>query len=212
MSLPSWSEQYRRRREIAGRFGGVFSLPIERRVRDVLLRHVADGACVLEIGAGDRSMGDKLRAQRAGLRYESLDIDPQREHDYRNLGELTRRYDCVFALEVIEHLPLEEITTWLQRIRGAVRPGGVLILSTPNTFFPMAYLRDVTHRTPLCYDELGALVEGAGFHVERIVRIYHDPVHRKLLRRYLFGWLFRMICIDFARQILVVARTPSSPH
>ncbi len=154
-------------------------------------------------------MGEKLRAQRPGMRYESLDIDPQGEHDYRDLGELTRQYDCVFALEVIEHLPLEEITPWLRQLRGAVRPGGVLILSTPNTFFPMAYLRDVTHRTPLCYDELGALVEGAGFGVERIVRIYHDPVHRKLLRRYMFGWLFRLICVDFARQIVVVARAPN---
>ncbi len=44
--------------------------------------------------------------------------------------------------------------------------------------------------------------------MERIVRIYHDPVHRKLLRRYLFGWLFRMISIDFARQIVLVARKP----
>ncbi len=209
MSLPSWSQQYRRRREIAARFGGIFSVPIERRVRDVLLEHVADGASVLEIGAGDRSMGDKLRAKRMGLTYESLDIDSQGMHDYRDLSELSRQYDCVFALEVMEHLSLEEITPWLQQLRGAVRPSGVLILSTPNTFFPMAYLRDVTHRTPLCYDELGALVEGAGFAVERIVRIYHDPVHRKLLRRYVFGWLFRLICIDFARQIVVVARLKS---
>jgi hypothetical protein len=80
------------------------------------------------------------------------------------------------------------------------------VLSTPNTFFPMAYLRDVTHRTPLCYDELGALVIGAGLRVEQIVRIYHDPIHRKLLRRYAFGWLFRLISVDFARQIVLVGR------
>jgi hypothetical protein len=55
---------------------------------------------------------------------------------------------------------------------------------------------------------LAALVEGAGLHVERIARIYHDPLHRKLLRRYLFGWLFRLIGIDFARQIALVARRP----
>jgi hypothetical protein len=28
---------------------------------------------------------------------------------------------------------------------------------------------------------------------------------RRLLRQYLFGWLFRMIGIDFARQIVLVA-------
>jgi len=206
MPLPSWSEQYRRRRAVAARFGGIFDLPIERRVRDVLLGEISDGAAVLEIGAWDRAMGDKLRAARPGLVYESLDIDPHGDHDYRDLSEVRREFDCAFALEVIEHLPLDAITPWLDEIRRVLKPGGKLVLSTPNTFFPMAYLRDVTHQTPLCYDELGALVEGAGFEVTRIVRIYHDPVHRKLLRRYLFGWLFRMISVDFARQIVLVAK------
>jgi hypothetical protein len=85
-------------------------------------------------------------------------------------------------------------------------PGGRLVLSTPNTYYPPAYLRDVTHRTPLCYDELAGLVGAAGLEVERIARVYHDPVHRAFLRRYLFGWLFEMIGIDFARQIILVAR------
>lgn len=202
----SWSEQYRRRREIAARFGWIFALPIERRIREVLFSQIADGANVLEVGAGDRSMGTTLKAKRPKLRYESLDIDPHGHHEYRDLAEVTSQYDCVFALEVVEHLPLGEISPWLARLGEILKPGGTLVLSTPNTFFPMAYLRDVTHQTPLCYDELGALVEGAGLRVERIVRIYHDPVHRKLLRRYLFGWLFRMISIDFARQIVLVAR------
>jgi SAM-dependent methyltransferase len=206
MALPSWSEQFRRRKEIAARFGGIFDLPIRRRVREVLVEQLAPDASVLEIGAGDRSMAETLRRARPGLRYESLDIDPHGQHEYRDLSEVRSQYDCVVALEVIEHLALEEIAPWLAGLREVIRPGGKLVLSTPNTYFPMAYLRDVTHRTPLCYDELGGLVEGAGLHVERIVRIYHDPVHRKLLRRYLFGWLFRMISLDYARQIVLVAR------
>ena len=55
----SWSEQYKLRREAARRFGRIFALPIVRRVRDVLLECVADGARVLEVGAGDRRNGWK---------------------------------------------------------------------------------------------------------------------------------------------------------
>lgn len=206
----SWSEQYKLRRAAAERFGRVFSLPIVRRVRDVLLDCVAERTRVLEVGAGDRRMGELLRARREGVEYRSIDIDPHGEHDYRSLDEIDRAFDCVFAFEVVEHIAAEEIPGWLARLSELLSPGGRLVLSTPNTYYPPAYLRDVTHRTPLCYDELAALVSAAGLEVERIARVYHDPVHRKLLRRYLFGWLFEMIGIDFARQIILVARKPAA--
>jgi len=201
----SWSRQYRLRREAAARFGDIFALPLVKRVREVLVAHVDDGARVLEVGAGDRRMGDTLMASRRNVAYESMDVDPHGEHEYRTLEEIQGTYDAVFSFEVVEHLSLEEIHEWLARLATLIRPGGHLLLSTPNTFYPPAYLRDVTHRTPLCYDELAALVAGAGLHVERIVRVYHDPVHRRFLRRYAFGWLFRLIGIDFARQIVLVA-------
>ena len=84
-----------------------------------------------------------------------------------------------------------------------------MLLSTPNTFYPPAYLRDATHRTPLCYDELAGLVTAAGLEVTRVARVYHDPVHRRFLRQYCLGWLFRLIGIDYARQIVLVAHKPA---
>ena len=206
----SWSEQYKLRREAAQRFGRIFALPIEKRVRDVLLQCVDDRARVLEVGAGDRRVGELLRGNREGVDYRSMDIDPRGEHDYRSLDEIDRAFDCVFAFEVVEHIAAEEIPGWLARLAELLAPGGRLVLSTPNTYYPPAYLRDVTHRTPLCYDELAALAAAAGLEVQRIARVYHDPVHRTLLRRYLFGWLFEMIGIDFARQIILVARKPAA--
>ena len=204
----SWSELFRRRREAAREFGPLFGLPIVNRVRQVLLECVRDGDRVLEVGAGDRSLGEMLLATFRDITYQSLDIDPHGKHDFRAWSEVRTTYNVAFACEVVEHLPLEEIPDWLSRLATCLRPGGRLLLSTPNTYYPPAYLRDATHRTPLCYDELAGLVAASGLHVERIVRIYHDPLHRKFLRRYLFGWLFRLIGIDFARQIVLVARKP----
>jgi SAM-dependent methyltransferase len=205
----SWSEQHNFRREAAARFGPIFSLPIIKRVRDVLLDCVRDHARVLEVGAGDRRMRRLLAERRAGIEYRSLDIDAQGEHDYRSFAEVDGRFDCVFAFEVVEHVAFDELPAWLRSLSDALAPGGKLLLSTPNTYYPPAYLRDASHRTPLCYDELAGLVRAAGFEVSRIVRVYHDPVHRALLRRYAFGWLFRLIGIDFARQIVLVADKPA---
>lgn len=181
-----------------------------KRVREVVVDHVANGARVLEVGAGARGMELNLFDARREIMYESCDIDRRTRHDYHDLADVVGPYDVILALEVIEHLSLEEINAWLARLKALLVGGGKLILSTPNTYYPPAYLRDATHRTPLCYDELAALVELGGFEVERLVRIYHDPVHRKVLRRYLLGWLFRAIGIDFARQIMLVARKPTA--
>jgi 2-polyprenyl-3-methyl-5-hydroxy-6-metoxy-1,4-benzoquinol methylase len=153
-------------------------------------------------------MREHLHARRARVAYESMDIDPRGEHEYRGLDEIRQRYECIGAFEVAEHIPPDDVLAWLTRLGELLEPGGRLVLSTPNTFYPPAFLRDVTHRTPLCYDELAALTTCAGLQPTRIVRIYHDPVHRALLRRWLFGWLFRMIGIDFARQIVLVAEKP----
>jgi 2-polyprenyl-3-methyl-5-hydroxy-6-metoxy-1,4-benzoquinol methylase len=231
-STYSWSLQYARRKTAAQRFGkSVFDLPVVKRLRDLVVAAVPAQGRVLEVGAGERKIERLLAQHRPSVRYESFDIDPHGEHAYRDWSEVTSAlaghvgeslrdsptrlgetrpraggFDCVLALEVIEHLPLEEIPPWLSQLTAVLRPGGRLILSTPNTFCPPAYLRDATHRTPLCYDELAGLVAGAGLQVERICRIYNDPLPRFFLRRYAFGWLFRLLGIDFARQIALVAR------
>lgn len=206
----SWSDLYRHRRAAAARLGKIENLPIVRRVREVLCELVRDRDRVLEVGAGDRKMKTMLEQAGRRVEYRSLDIDPHGQHDYRSFDEINEPFDGAFAFEVIEHLPADAIHGWLGQLYSVVRPGGWLVLSTPNIYYPPAYLRDVTHRTPLCYDELAGLAAAAGFDVERVVRIYHDPVHRKLMRRYLFGWLFRMLGFDFARQIVLVARRPSA--
>lgn len=202
----SWSHLYKSRQAIARRFGRIFSLPIVRRLREVFAAQIRPNDRVLEVGAGDRGMA-RLVADRQA-RYESCDPDPQGQHEYKSLEEAAGLYDCIASFEVIEHLSLDEILPWLAKLAALLAPGGRLILSTPNTYYPPDFLRDATHRTPLCYDELGGLVESSGLKVTQLVRVYHDPLHRKFLKRYVFGWLFRMIGIDFARQIVLVAEKP----
>jgi 2-polyprenyl-3-methyl-5-hydroxy-6-metoxy-1,4-benzoquinol methylase len=202
----SWSALYRHRRAAQARFGDLYQLPLAKRASDVVMQAARGAHTLLEVGAGDRRLAQKIAQYSPDCTYRSLDIDPEGEHDYRSFAQLDRTFDCVVALEVVEHLTLDEIRAWLADLYRALGAGGTLVLSTPNTYYPPAYLRDATHRTPLCYDELAGLLTAAGFEVTRILRIYNDPVPRKILRRYLLGWLFRALGLDYARQIVVVAR------
>ena len=127
------------------------------------------GRTVLDIGCGAGLLAEPLA--RLGAAVTGIDAAPEniavaQAHavsgglsiDYRAGGiEATRdaRYDLVTCLEVIEHVVDRE--TFVAGLAGAVAPGGLLVMSTPN-------------RTPLSRLALIGIAEGTG----RIPRGTHD--------------------------------------
>lgn len=208
MSL-DWQQLYQHRKDIARRFGDIWALPVANRYHRVVADIGSAGTKLLEIGAGDRSFEKKMQGYWGELEYFSCDIDPTYPHDFNHIDEVEGEYDLICAFEMIEHVTLEEAAHVIERCYEVVRPGGRIALTTPNIYYPPAFMRDVTHVTPFCYDELGALLSLAGFHVQSIHRLYHDSIVKKLIRRFLMYPIFRAIGIDFAKQIIVVANKPA---
>jgi SAM-dependent methyltransferase len=169
---------------------------------------IRTGERVLDVGASDGRFGRRLAA---GAKYQTLDTDPAVAADYRSFADLpARAFDVVTCFETVEHLGLEEACRLLAAAARALRPGGRLYLSTPNIHHPWAYMRSATHRTPFCYDELGALVEMHGFALDALFRCHRDAVVKAALRRLAYP-LYRLLGIDWAKSILVVAhRRPDS--
>jgi 2-polyprenyl-3-methyl-5-hydroxy-6-metoxy-1,4-benzoquinol methylase len=78
-------------------------------------------------------------------------------------SEDRRQFDLLIMAEVIEHLPGHVLDQTLERIRGLLRPGGTLIVTTPNnenlgdaqvfcpvcqqTFHPWQHVRNFTHES-----------------------------------------------------------------
>jgi SAM-dependent methyltransferase len=74
-------------------------------------------------------------------------------------------FDAIFAMDVIEHFGKDEVLTFLDRAAGALRPGGRLVLQTPNADSPMfnnVRYGDFTHEGGFTPEGLARLMHLAG--------------------------------------------------
>lgn len=108
-------------------------------------RHLASlpaGAAVLDVGCGDgafcaffQSMGYEVRG--IDISRRAIDYARRRHTDIAfevrliedEAAEYPAAYDCVFSSEVIEHL--FDVGGYLRAINHALKPGGMLVLTTP---------------------------------------------------------------------------------
>ncbi|NOZ19788.1 MAG: methyltransferase domain-containing protein [Planctomycetes bacterium] len=201
-----WAKAHRLRLVARTRYQSIWSLGIVSRAEDLVLDGAEGPVSLLDIGAGNRGLDERLRKAHPELAYKSLDTDETHPHDYRDLAEVKEEFDRAVMFEVIEHLPHAEGIEMLRRVRSVLRKGGLLFVSTPNVYHPFQYFRDASHVTPYAYEELGAAVLAAGFQLERMYRIHSGTLLEKAAKRWLGGWLFRFLGIDFAPGIVAVAR------
>jgi SAM-dependent methyltransferase len=206
----SWSRLFEYRDRVHLRYREIWDLKILRKRFPLMVKTIQDGEKVLDIGASNRSLQERLKRRYPKLIYKSMDIDRKQFHDFYSLEEIRESFDVVFLFEVIEHLDLEEGVQLLKKVYDFLNEGGRLILTTPNVFNPSRFWRDATHKVAYCYDELGGLLLAHGFQIKVMCRTYSDAFHRYLFRVYVMAPLHRYLGIDFAKSILVIAEKRSS--
>ncbi len=163
----------------------------------VALRDRCGGALVVEAGCGEGYGAGMLAEVAAGVL--ALDLDPV------TAAHVARRYpragvtranlvalpvrdgtcDAVVSLQVIEHLWEQE--RFLRECLRVLRPGGALMLSTPNrrTFSPgRATPLNPFHTRELDPAELAGLVRDAGFTDVEVHGLHHGPRLRELDARH----------------------------
>ena len=101
-------------------------------------------------------------------------------HESDALAYLRRLPDAslgaITSMHLVEHLPLEVLVELIDECLRALRPGGVLILETPNPENLLVgshyFYLDPTHRNPLPPALLEWLVQARGFDSARVERLH----------------------------------------
>lgn len=158
------------------------TLERERRVwREyfVLFLPADKGARLADLGCGYGSFLYFLRAEGYGNAW-GVDVSPEQIETARNLGisnvvqgdcgEFLERhpgeFDCLTAFDLLEHLPKNETLSLLQAAHRALKPGGRLILRTPNADGPFGakiLYSDFTHEQAFTPRSIRQVLAAAGF-------------------------------------------------
>lgn len=109
----------------------------QRTRHKIVLRFVPRGATVCDVGCGSsRILGDLPGAVGVDLRFTKLLFmrrtgNPLLQADGMRLPFADGAFDCVLCSQVIEHIP-EENGHLIDELTRILRPGGTLILGTPD--------------------------------------------------------------------------------
>lgn len=195
------------------------------RAYETAYRHIAQGidsqAMVLDCGAGDGPAFDVL-AQHCGLepsQYRGIEWSADRAGQGRARGlgivqaDLNRgiphpdaSFSCVYALSVLEHLL--NPCRFLKECRRVLRPGGRLVLLTPNisTYFTAVLILLGKMPSSGPHPDSNELLKGEEIFKVSSEKQHYDtegdtPVHRHLvvfsyrvLRDYLHAIGFSRVC------------------
>jgi SAM-dependent methyltransferase len=167
------------------------SAKVHERSMELLLRHCPQPARVIDVGAGSGAFSKRLLNH--GYNVEAIEIRPDAfqvpdvpvhaldlQRDWAE--ELPQQVDGLVTLEVFEHL--ENPWHFARQCAAALRPGGVLVMSTPNIessrsriefllraefrFFGEQAYRKVGHVTSMTTQQIGWCFGQAGLEfVER---------------------------------------------
>lgn len=138
-----------------------------------LVLTAAGGArSVLDVGAGRGTMA--LALARAGYEVECVEPDDALRRHIAARGRpahaalpVGRSYDFIYSLNVLEHI--EDDDAHLRTLRGALRPGGRLLLYVPAFMcLYSAFDRMVGHHRRYTRPQLRDRLAAAGFTVDTI--------------------------------------------
>lgn len=134
-------------------------------------------ARILDAGCGEGELLCALRewgyanVHGVELRQDAVDaclakaLSVTRNTALEALGD-DSQWDLILAIDVLEHMPLEESLNFLVAAGRRLRPGGSLLIQAPNLASPFGgavFYGDLTHCLPLNPTSLAQVLRNAGY-------------------------------------------------
>jgi 2-polyprenyl-3-methyl-5-hydroxy-6-metoxy-1,4-benzoquinol methylase len=135
-------------------------------------------AAILDLGCGYGKFLYFLQTQ-GYTQTQGIDLNPQqlevaRRLGVRNvecgdarefLGNAAGQFDFISAIDVLEHVPKEQVLEVLDLVLAALRPGGRFVCQVPNlaAFYRPVFYMDFSHETPFTASSLKQVLELADF-------------------------------------------------
>lgn len=166
-------------------------------------------AKILDIACGEGALLAFLKEQ-GYTNLHGFDISPEnvalchrlgltfvQQFDALRLNELPEgEFDVIFALDLLEHLPKERAAGFLEEVRNKLKPGGYVVLQTPNMgcvfglyhrYFDLSHQFCLTEKTAVALLMIAGFAEGeievrpawnAATALGRLREIYLRCLHR----------------------------------
>ena len=153
-----------------------------------VLRDAGITADILDVGCGRGEWLEVLREnefQARGIdtnrvvlqRCKELSLDVVESEALTYLASLPdASLNAVTAFHFAEHLPLDALVRFLDETGRTLKPGGLLILETPNPENLIVgscnFYLDPTHKNPIPIPTLKLLVEARGFRCQDVIKLH----------------------------------------
>jgi 2-polyprenyl-3-methyl-5-hydroxy-6-metoxy-1,4-benzoquinol methylase len=156
------------------------------------------------------TMGIDLNQQQLEI-GASLGVKNQRRGDAREvLRQSNEQFDFIAALDVLEHIPKNELLDFLDAVYCALRPGGRFLCQVPNMggFYTPLFYMDFSHETPFTALTLKQVLELTNFMNIRVSPVGPVPHGAKSTLRFLL-WKVVTASLRFVQTVEGGPRHPS---
>ncbi len=143
-------------------------------------------ATMLDIGSGYGKFLYFLQSE-GYTETQGIDLNPQqlevaRSLGVRNvqccdgkefLGNSVGQFDFISAIDVLEHVPKDQVLAFLDLVHAALRPGGRFLCQVPNlaAFYRPVFYMDFSHETPFTAPSLKQVLHLANFRNVRVLPV-----------------------------------------